>query len=215
MGVFTICAGAMIGSGIFVLPGVAIAQAGSTATLAYLLAGVIALPAALSQAELISAMPRAGGIYHFVYRAWGPFPATVVGLGTWLVMILKCAFGLVGLSLYISFIVPLPVLPVALFNCVLVTGTNLLGIKRTTTVQNWLVFPVLVSLALFVLLGFSSTRSELYEPLLSGGFSTMLFTTGLVYISYVGITRVAAGVSSWPLWDPTGTMQTWMLSGRR
>ena len=192
MGVFTVCAGAMIGSGIFVLPGVAIAHAGPAAAVAYLLAGMVALPATLSQAELMSAMPRAGGIYHFVYRAFGPLPATVVGLGTWLVMMLKSAFGLVGLGIYFAYIFPVPVTALALVTCLVVTGTNLMGIKRTTAVQGVLVLPVLGSLVAFVALAFPSVQRDLYQPFLSGGAGSLAATVGLVYVSYVGVTRVAA-----------------------
>ena len=57
----TISIGAMIGSGIFVLPGFAAEKAGPSAILAYLLAGLIVLPAALAKAEMATAMPEAGG----------------------------------------------------------------------------------------------------------------------------------------------------------
>ena len=47
-------------------------QAGPSAILAYLIAGLLALPAMLSVAELSTAMPRAGGLYYFLARALGP-----------------------------------------------------------------------------------------------------------------------------------------------
>mgnify|MGYP000084754196 CR=1 FL=1 len=57
----TVSIGAMIGSGLFVLPGLAAAKAGPSVILAYLLAGLIVLPAALSKAEMATAMPESGG----------------------------------------------------------------------------------------------------------------------------------------------------------
>ena len=48
--VFTVSLGAMIGSGIFVLPGLAAELAGPAAILAYFLAGLVVVPAALSKA---------------------------------------------------------------------------------------------------------------------------------------------------------------------
>ncbi len=52
---------AMLGSGIFVLPGLAAAHTGPSMFLAYLLAGVLVIPAAVSKSELGTAMPASGG----------------------------------------------------------------------------------------------------------------------------------------------------------
>ena len=54
--VFTISVGAMIGGGLFVLPGLAFEIAGPAVILAFAVAGVIAFPAALSKAEMATAM---------------------------------------------------------------------------------------------------------------------------------------------------------------
>jgi amino acid transporter len=45
---------------------------GSSVVLAYFLASLLAVPAALSIAELSTAMPRAGGIYYLLDRSLGP-----------------------------------------------------------------------------------------------------------------------------------------------
>ena len=64
--VFCIASGAMISSGMFILPGLAFAQAGPAVFVSYLLAGLLAMTGMLSQAELVSAMPKAGGDYFYV-----------------------------------------------------------------------------------------------------------------------------------------------------
>ena len=66
--VFCIVAGAMISSGIFILPGIAHAMAGPAVVLSYLLAGVLAFLGLLSIAELTTAMPKAGGDYFYISR---------------------------------------------------------------------------------------------------------------------------------------------------
>ena len=96
--VFALSTGAMLSSGLFLLPGLAVAKAGPSAVLAYLIAGLLAVPAMLSVAELASALPKAGGAYYFLERALGPSVGTVAGLGTWLSLVLKDAFALVGMS---------------------------------------------------------------------------------------------------------------------
>ena len=61
--VFCIASGAMISSGLFILPGLAHARAGPAAVVSYFIAALLALTGMLSQAELVSAMPKAGGVF--------------------------------------------------------------------------------------------------------------------------------------------------------
>src|SRR5271157_165581 len=64
--------GAIIGAGIFVLSGTAIALAGSFALVAFLLVGIVALIMALVFGELCSLMPNAkGASYSYTYQAFG------------------------------------------------------------------------------------------------------------------------------------------------
>ncbi len=70
--VFCIASGAMISSGIFVLPGLAYAQAGPAVIFSYLLAGLLVLPGMLSIAEMTTAMPRAGGDRRILRAAFPP-----------------------------------------------------------------------------------------------------------------------------------------------
>jgi APA family basic amino acid/polyamine antiporter len=74
-------AGGVIGSGIFRKPGVMAAQVGSPELLlgVWVLAGVVSLLGTLSNAELASMMPRTGGQYIFLQRAYGPFVAFLYG----------------------------------------------------------------------------------------------------------------------------------------
>ena len=58
--------GVMVGAGIYVLVGIVAGEAGIWSPLAFLLAGIVALPSALSYAELTSRMPEAGGEIAFV-----------------------------------------------------------------------------------------------------------------------------------------------------
>ena len=97
---------AMIGSGIFVLPGLAAGKSGPAVIIAYFLAGIIVLPAALSKAELATAIPATGGTYIYLDRSMGPFAGTVGGLGTWFALFFKSAFALVGLGAYLTIFFP-------------------------------------------------------------------------------------------------------------
>lgn len=68
--IFSIASGAMISSGIFVLPAIAYAKVGSFVFISYLLASIFMIPSIFAKAELVTAMPKAGGTYYFVERAW-------------------------------------------------------------------------------------------------------------------------------------------------
>ncbi|HIK63202.1 MAG TPA: amino acid permease, partial [Flavobacteriales bacterium] len=100
--VIAISIGGMLGSGIFVLPGLAAAKTGPSVWLAYLIAAICILPAALSKSELATAMPTSGGAYVYIERAFGPLFGTISGIGLWLSLLLKSSFALIGLGAYLA-----------------------------------------------------------------------------------------------------------------
>lgn len=94
--VVAISISSMLGSGIFVLPGLAFLETGPSLWMAYLFSALCVLPAALSKSELATAMPTSGGTYVYLERTFGPLAGTIAGLGLWLSLLLKSAFALVG-----------------------------------------------------------------------------------------------------------------------
>ncbi len=190
--VLTISIGAMIGSGIFVLPGLAFKIAGPAVILAFFLAGVVVAPAALSKAEMATAMPEAGGTYLFIDRAMGPLMGTVAGFGVWFSLVFKAAFALVGLSAYLEYFVLHPERPVAAILALILIGVNLAGIRQTAKVQMALVTGVIVVLIGFVGLGAPHIRSEAFDPFLAFGMKGLLSATAVVFVSYAGVTKVAS-----------------------
>ena len=100
--VISISISSMLGSGIFVLPSLAIEETGSSVWMAYILSAICVLPAALSKSELASAMPTSGGTYVYIERTFGPMAGTITGLGLWLSLLLKCSFALLGFGAYLE-----------------------------------------------------------------------------------------------------------------
>ena len=98
---------AMLGSGLFVLPALAMLEMGGDTVpvggiwIAYLLAAIVVLPGAISKAELATAMPSSGGSYVYVERTFGPMFGTIAGLGLWANFMLKSAFALIGFKAYL------------------------------------------------------------------------------------------------------------------
>ncbi len=191
--VFTVSLGAMIGSGIFVLPGLATKVAGPAVIAAYFLAGLVVLPAALSQSEMATAMPHAGGSYLYVDRAMGPLMGTIAGFGTWFAMVFKAAFALVGLGAYLQFFVhDIPIRPIALGIGAGLILLNIAGIKESGKVQALLVTFALGVLAFFVADGITLVDSNNYRPFLGEGTLGLLEAAGLVFVAYAGVTNVAS-----------------------
>lgn len=198
--VFAISTGAMFSSGFFLLPGLAASQAGPSVILAYLLAGVLIVPAMLCMAELSTAMPRAGGAYYFLDRSLGPMVGTVGGLGTWIALILKSAFALIGMGAYLALFFEMPIRTLAVALTILFTLVNLVGAKETGQLQRGLVVALLSIVFFFVVQGFFEVlslgvgevgRTQL-TPFLPFGAEGLFSTVGLVFVSYAGLTKVAS-----------------------
>lgn len=198
--VYAISTGAMFSSGFFLLPGLATAQAGPSAVLAYLLAGILILPAMFSKAELSTAMPRAGGTYYFLDRSLGPLAGTIGGLGTWLALVLKSAFALLGMGAYLVFFLDFPIKPLAVALTVAFTVLNIVGAKETSGLQRFFVITLLSVLAFFIVqglaavidLGVEQVSREQFTPFMPFGTDGLIATIGLVFVSYAGLTKVAS-----------------------
>jgi len=190
--VLAISIGAMIGSGIFILPALALKMAGPSVILAYLLAGVFVLPAALSKSEMATAMPEAGGTYLYIERGMGPLLGTIAGVGTWFALAFKGGLALVGGVPYLLIAFDLPVKPVALTLAVVLILVNLIGAKQTGRLQVAIVTVMLLALTWFVIGSAPGVQEGNFDPFFSGGYGGLLAATGLVFVSYAGVTKVAS-----------------------
>lgn len=191
--VYAIATGATLSAGFFLLPGIAAVHAGPGLVLSYLLAALPMIPATFSIIELATAMPRAGGVYYFLDRSLGPFFGTIGGIGTWLALVLKVAFALVGMGAYIALFFPvLQIVPIAVAIAVALGLINVLGTKKSGGLQVVLVFGLLSLLLLFFTSGAFSMQTIHFDGFLAAGFDNIVSTAGLVYISYVGVTKVAS-----------------------
>jgi APA family basic amino acid/polyamine antiporter len=97
--------GAIIGTGIFVLTGVASAtRAGPSLTISFVVAGIVSALAALCYAEVSSKVPISGSAYTYTYATMGEFLAWIVGWGLVLEYALGASTVSVGWSGYFTFI---------------------------------------------------------------------------------------------------------------
>ncbi|MFZ1728720.1 MAG: amino acid permease [Bacteroidota bacterium] len=191
--VYAIATGTTLSAGFFLLPGIAAAQAGPAMIIAYLIAAVPLIPAMFCVVELGTAMPRAGGVYYFLDRTLGPVTGMIGGLGTWLALVLKVSFALVGMGAYIGLFFPaLPIVPVAIIVAVALAVINIVGAGKSGRLQVVLVVILLSILLLFIGDASMYINPAHFEGFFDAGSTAILSTAGLVYISYVGVTKVAS-----------------------
>ncbi len=199
--VFAIAAGAMISSGLFVLPAIAFTKAGPAVVLSYLFASILIIPSVLSKAELSTAMPRAGGTYFYIERSLGPIWGLFSGLAGWFSLALKSAFAVVGMAVLVEVVLqmlfpaqlePWHLKAIAVACCLSFTALNIVSVKHTSRFQVLLVVILLTILTLFVLFGAGSVEAVRYRGFLEKGWAAVFATAGLVFISFGGLTKVAS-----------------------
>jgi APA family basic amino acid/polyamine antiporter len=194
--VFCIASGAMISSGLFVLPGIAYAKAGPAIILSYALAGLLVVPSMLAKAELATAMPKAGGSYFFIERSLGPLVGTFAGLANWFSITLKTTFALVGIGALATLVLPdageWTVKAVAVAACLGFTAVNLVSVKGTGRLQTLLVIGLLGLLVLYIGASTTKMHAARYSPFIPSGGMSVVAVAGMVFVSFGGLTKVAS-----------------------
>ncbi len=200
-GVFAISTGAMFSSGFFLLPGIASMYTGPSVFLAYILSAILILPAMFCMAEISTAIPKAGGAYFIIDRAYGPLFGTIGGLGTYFALVLKSAFALVGMGAYTSLILDIPIDHIAIVLTVVFAVVNIIGAKKSSGFQNIFVIILIFILGLLIIDGlinlFSNNNLQRivnnnFIPFFEDGIGGLFATIGFVFVSYAGLTKVAS-----------------------
>lgn len=204
--VIVISLSAMIGSGLFVLPALAMLELGGGDSplggvwLAYLVAAFLVIPGAVSKSELSTAMPTSGGSYVYVQKTFGPLIGTVAGLGLWANFMLKSAFALIGFKAYLWVIedllgMDIDIEAAAIILLAIIVGINILGVKKIKKVQ----IPIVLFSAsyLFALCVYAIAYHDLdWSAVASrdsfGSWDDVAATSAFVFVSYAGVTKIAA-----------------------
>ena len=199
-----IAIGAMVGSGVFILPGIAFVEVGGASVVAaFLVSAILIIPAALSASEMATAMPEDGGSYVYVERGMGPLLGTIAGIGNWFMLSFKGALALVGGVPYLVYVLPAieaievplfgdPIIPLALALALVFIVLNLVSTSSTGSLQFVIVGLMLVVMAWFVVGGWGSIDPAQTDGAFSIGGSGFLAATALVFISYAGVLKVSA-----------------------
>jgi APA family basic amino acid/polyamine antiporter len=161
-----IIAGVVIGGGIFSLPPLVAGISGSPQWMygAWVLGAVLALVGALCYAELATTFPNSGGDYHFLTRAYGRdlsffFAWARIGvITTGSIALLAYVFGD-----YMSRVLPLGAHSSAIYAVavvLLLTATNLAGLRQSARAQNLMSGLLLLGMAVVIVAGFAAPPPE-------------------------------------------------------
>jgi APA family basic amino acid/polyamine antiporter len=189
---FAIGIGAIIGSGIFVVTGIAAGLAGPALLISLVIGAFISGFTALSFAELAHSIPKEGGGYEFARELISPFAGFISG---WLWILSNVVTGVVvslGFASYLALFLPFPVNVnlIAALACLAVTLINYLGARDSSLVNDILVVIKLLILALFVAFGLGFVKAGNFSPFMPAGEIGIMQGATLIFFAYSGFARV-------------------------
>jgi basic amino acid/polyamine antiporter, APA family len=191
--------GAIIGTGIFVLIGVASGLSGPAVILSFVIAGVVVTLTALSAAELASFIHEAGGSYIYTVKAFGPFFGFIIGWMQSFDYIIGASAVAVGFAAYFTYFVGIPASTgnLVIIGCILplvLTLVNLRGLREAAGANNVLVALKIFALAIFIIVGgyflFSHGDFGNYQPFFPTGLKGVLSGAAIIFFAYVGVNTV-------------------------
>lgn len=206
--------GAVIGTGIFILPGtVAATKSGPAIILSFVVAAIVCGLAAMCYAEFSSALPIAGSAYSYGNVVYGQFIGWILGWALVLEYMLSVAAVSTGWAAYFNslisgFGIHMPTALSGAFDPAHGTYINLVavlivlfvawllsnGMKTSTRVQNIMVAVKIVIILIFVLVGLFYVKPANWHPFFpyKGG---VLAGASAVFFAFLGFDVVAASAA--------------------
>jgi APA family basic amino acid/polyamine antiporter len=210
-GAVSVVAGTMIGTAIFVVPGIMLQQVGtpSMVLLVFIAAGILSLFGALAYAELGAALPQAGGEFVYMNRAYGPLFGFLYGWTQFIIAkTASIAAIATGFVLYLAYFFPglhetvwsaslrmgghalelhLTGLQIgATLMVLLLSGLNILGVRRSGAIQTVFTASKLLVLAVLIVMGLTYGHGSWqgFRPFVApGGHAGLLTAFGVATVS--------------------------------
>src|SRR5690349_14377048 len=201
--------GAIIGTGIFVILGEAIGDAGPAIILSFIAAGVTCAFSALSYAELASSIPVSGSAYTYGYATMGELLAWIIGWDLILEYGVSVAAVAVGWGQYFNelldtlFGVSLPDaiasppgdggtvnLP-AVFIVLAITALLILGVRESARANAVMVVVKIAIVILFIILAFTGFSSDNLKPFNPEGFGGVWTAASVIFFAYIGFDAIS------------------------
>jgi len=204
--------GAIVGTGIFILPGtVAATHAGPGIVFSFIIAAIVCALAGMCYSEFSSSVPVTGSAYTYGYIVFGEIVAWLVGWALLLEYGLAVAAVATGWSSYLSallagFHISIPTAISGSFNPSEGTYINLpavviifitafflmIGIKESTRLNSIMVILKVAVILLFIGVGVFYVEPTNWQPFLPFGVSGVLGGAALVFFAYLGFDAVSS-----------------------
>src|SRR2546426_2623467 len=179
----------LLGSGIFVIPGLAARIAGPASIVSWALLSFASYPFAYTFAKLSAKRPESGGISALARAGIGLRAGAATA---WLFLawaVLGAPAATVAAASYLAFVFPLNRLDIYLVAaCILILAfvVNYVGIRFTGRVQLATVAAILVALVIAVVASAPRVRPANYTPFLPSGLGSIGTAAALIVWSYLG-----------------------------
>ena len=201
--VVTLSFGAMIGWSWILLTGLWVDQAGSLGVLlAFFIGGGIVLCTALTYAELVTAMPKAGGEHVYTHRALGPTPSFICTWALLMAYTTVCLFEAVALPVAVSYLVPevrfhelwvlegfsvdIGFISIGILATIVMTVINVIGIRMAAFIQTVVTMVILASGVVLFTGSFVGGSEVHLQPFFGDEFSGILKVLIVVPVLLVG-----------------------------
>lgn len=189
---------AIIGSGIFLLPGSTFAAAGTSSLFIYIAVAVMAMLIAFCFAEVGGMFNQNGGAYVYVKEAYGDFAGFEVGVMKWVVQLIAQAAMAAGFATAVSSVWPAAEKGLVhnLIVIVLVGGLaiiNILGVDPAKHVNNIASLGKLIPLILFIVVGIFFIKGANFQPVAPKGLGVSGISTAvlLIFYAFTGFESIA------------------------
>ncbi|WP_163151059.1 amino acid permease [Anoxybacillus sp. MB8] len=203
--------GAIIGTGIFVLTGVAAAEhAGPALVLSFILSGLACVFAALCYAEFASSVPVSGSAYTYSYATFGELIAWMLGWDLILEYGVAASAVAAGWSGYFQgllagFGIELPKALTSAYDpangtfidvpaiviVLLITFLLTQGVRKSARFNAVMVFIKVAVILLFIAVGVWYVKPENWTPFMPFGFSGVAAGAATVFFAYLGFDAVS------------------------
>ncbi|TKI58910.1 amino acid permease [Brevibacillus antibioticus] len=204
--------GAIMGTGIFVLTGVAAAlHAGPALVLSFVIAALACVFAALCYAEFASTVPVSGSAYTYSYAAFGELVAWMIGWDLILEYGVACAAVASGWSGYAQgllagFNIHLPHALTSAFDTskgtiidlpavliiVIITALLMKGTRESASLNTIMVLIKITVVVLFLVVGVMYVKPENWRPFMPFGFAGVATGAATVFFAFIGFDAVSS-----------------------
>ena len=184
--------GGILGSGIFMVPATVALYTLSSSLffLVWIIGGIVSLFGALSVAELGAAMPKAGGQYVFLNKAYGPLWGFLYGW-TAVAVINTASIAAVAMAFseYLGFFFVLSrfeIKVIAILSIVILTIINIIDVKSGARFQNLFTYTKISAISIVILLGLTLNGGSLnnfYPMIIDKSFLSLVGPLGLAMVA--------------------------------